>query len=387
MVSSRKCFVSRPCIASAALVLRDWDFPAIGIGVYPNNVTMNDTTNNTTTTTTGNEPSVSDSSSSTSSDEDDEEEDKNGSSINRLGKGLSLLESRALNVERNTAFLESLGLLSKKKNNNNDDEKKGYKNVGAGVENESSPSSLLLSSSGVLLPDLPPNEQVSSTVSADPTTTFLSSSSSSLLSPSSSSCSYGIQIEQILSKFPGRSQQVHQLASLLMNGTCRSGGCGGFGSGGIPIFVTGPQGTGKTSLVQTIVNAAIDSETMETWTKNNNNNDDDDIADEPGLIPIYINLATCRDSWIRTIYQSVEMKLKVGDYTDQKTKRRKRKQLQQHKQQQSKQQQQQSKQQRLEGAEEGGKLAAMGERNKQQPSKQEGTRMFVCFLQLSSDLC
>ena len=103
-----------------------------------------------------------------------------------------------------------------------------------------------------------------------------------------------------------------------MNGTCcsSSGGGGRFGSGGIPIFVTGPQGTGKTSLVQTIVNAAIDSETMATRT--NNNNYDDNIADEPGLIPIYINLATSQDSWIQTIYQSVEMKLKVGDYTDQK---------------------------------------------------------------------
>ena len=84
--------------------------------------------------------------------------------------------------------------------------------------------------------------------------------SSSSLSLSSSSCSYGMHNEQILSKFPCRSQQVHQLASLLMNGTCcsTSSGSGGFGSGGIPIFVMGPQGTGKTSLVQTIVNAAID---------------------------------------------------------------------------------------------------------------------------------
>ena len=48
---------------------------------------------------------------------------------------------------------------------------------------------------------------------------------------------------------------------------------------GIPIFV----GTGKTSLVQTVVNAAIESETMATWT--NNNNDDDNIADEHGCFP------------------------------------------------------------------------------------------------------
>ena len=47
---------------------------------------------------------------------------------------------------------------------------------------------------------------------------------------------------------------------------------------GIPIFITGPQVTGKTSFVQTIVNAAIESETMASWTNNNNN--DDNIADE-----------------------------------------------------------------------------------------------------------
>ena len=72
-----------------------------------------------------------------------------------------------------------------------------------------------------------------------------------------------------------------------MNGTCLSTsiccgvlvevGCG------IPIFIMGPQGTGKTSLVQTIVNAAIESETMATRT--NNNNDDNNIADEHGCFP------------------------------------------------------------------------------------------------------
>ena len=52
---------------------------------------------------------------------------------------------------------------------------------------------------------------------------------------------------------------------------------------GIPIFVTGPPGTGKTSLVQTIVNAAIESETIATWTKNNNNNNN--ISDQHGCFP------------------------------------------------------------------------------------------------------
>ena len=47
---------------------------------------------------------------------------------------------------------------------------------------------------------------------------------------------------------------------------------------GKPIFITGPQVTGKTSFVQTIVNAAIESETMASRT--NNNDDNNNIADE-----------------------------------------------------------------------------------------------------------
>ena len=47
---------------------------------------------------------------------------------------------------------------------------------------------------------------------------------------------------------------------------------------GIPIFIMGPQVTGKTSFVQTIVNAAIESERMASRT--NNNNDANNIADE-----------------------------------------------------------------------------------------------------------
>ena len=49
---------------------------------------------------------------------------------------------------------------------------------------------------------------------------------------------------------------------------------------GIPPIMTGPQGTGKTSFVPTIVNASIELETIATRT--NNNNKDDSIADEHG---------------------------------------------------------------------------------------------------------
>ena len=52
---------------------------------------------------------------------------------------------------------------------------------------------------------------------------------------------------------------------------------------GIFIIMTGPNGTGKTSFVQTIVNASIELETIATWT--NNNNEDDSIADEHGSFP------------------------------------------------------------------------------------------------------
>ena len=52
---------------------------------------------------------------------------------------------------------------------------------------------------------------------------------------------------------------------------------------GIPLIMMGPQGTGKTSFVQTIVNASIELETIATWT--NNNNEDDSIPDEHGFFP------------------------------------------------------------------------------------------------------
>ena len=45
----------------------------------------------------------------------------------------------------------------------------------------------------------------------------------------------------------------------------------------------GPQGTGKTSFVQTIVNASIELGTIATQT--NNNNKDDSIAEEHGCFP------------------------------------------------------------------------------------------------------
>ena len=44
-----------------------------------------------------------------------------------------------------------------------------------------------------------------------------------------------------------------------------------------------PQGTGKTSFVQTIVNDSIELETIATPT--NNTNEDDNIADEHGCFP------------------------------------------------------------------------------------------------------
>ena len=47
--------------------------------------------------------------------------------------------------------------------------------------------------------------------------------------------------------------------------------------------MTGPQGTGKTIFVQTIVNDSMESETIATPT--NNNNEDDSIADEHGCFP------------------------------------------------------------------------------------------------------
>ena len=47
--------------------------------------------------------------------------------------------------------------------------------------------------------------------------------------------------------------------------------------------MTGPQGTGKTSFVQTIVNDSIELETIATLT--NNNNEDNNIADEHGCFP------------------------------------------------------------------------------------------------------
>ena len=42
---------------------------------------------------------------------------------------------------------------------------------------------------------------------------------------------------------------------------------------GIFLIMTGPQGTGKTSFVQTIVNASIELETIGTRTNNNNKDD------------------------------------------------------------------------------------------------------------------
>ena len=44
--------------------------------------------------------------------------------------------------------------------------------------------------------------------------------------------------------------------------------------------MTGPQGKGKTSFAQTIVNASIELETIATRTSNNN--EDESIADEHG---------------------------------------------------------------------------------------------------------
>ena len=49
---------------------------------------------------------------------------------------------------------------------------------------------------------------------------------------------------------------------------------------GIPLIITDPQGTGKASFVQTIVDASIELETIATRT--NNNNEDNSIADEHG---------------------------------------------------------------------------------------------------------
>ena len=45
----------------------------------------------------------------------------------------------------------------------------------------------------------------------------------------------------------------------------------------------GPQGTGETSFVQTIVNDSIELETIATLT--NNNDEDDNIADEHSCFP------------------------------------------------------------------------------------------------------
>ena len=47
--------------------------------------------------------------------------------------------------------------------------------------------------------------------------------------------------------------------------------------------MTGAQGTGKTSFVQTIVNDSIELETLATLT--NNNNKDDSVVDEHGCFP------------------------------------------------------------------------------------------------------
>ena len=52
---------------------------------------------------------------------------------------------------------------------------------------------------------------------------------------------------------------------------------------GIFLIMTGPQGTGKTSFVQTSVNASIELETIASRT--NNNNEDNSIADEHGCFP------------------------------------------------------------------------------------------------------
>ena len=49
------------------------------------------------------------------------------------------------------------------------------------------------------------------------------------------------------------------------------------------LIMTGPQGTGETSFVQTIVNDSIELETIATLT--NNNDEDDNIADEHRCFP------------------------------------------------------------------------------------------------------
>ena len=52
---------------------------------------------------------------------------------------------------------------------------------------------------------------------------------------------------------------------------------------GIFLIMTGPQGTAKTSFVQTIVNASIELET--TATRTNNNNEDNSIAGKHASSP------------------------------------------------------------------------------------------------------
>ena len=76
---------------------------------------------------------------------------------------------------------------------------------------------------------------------------------------------------------------------------------------GIPLIMMGPQRTGKTSFVQTIVNASIELETIATQT--NNNNENDSIPDEHGFFPFQESNGqqkeiVARRSFIGQVYQS-----------------------------------------------------------------------------------
>ena len=230
--------------------------------------------------------------SSSSSDESSEEEEEEGL---RKG-GLSLLEKRALNVERNKAFLNSLGLLKTKK-----------KDLEPGLEKEhesGNPETKLEGSTrggGILLPPWPsPNKSTRSTSDA------LSSSPVA----SSYTSSYFQQVQDILFNFPGRADQVHQLAALLLNGQ----------SAGIPIFVTGSSGTGKTDLVQRICKTAV---AIANQTPRSNRSDNDPSTSKKVVVVYtHVNIATSRDAWIRQIHQSVQTQLHINESN--KSRKRKR---------------------------------------------------------------
>ncbi|KAL7573744.1 hypothetical protein ACA910_007779 [Epithemia clementina (nom. ined.)] len=225
----------------------------------------------------------------------DEDEDSN-----HPGGGISLLESRAAKVERNNAFLVSLGLLKKKT-------KKAKQTTEQSVELSLATKNEETSAfSGILLPQFPSEYDTSPKTA---TTSFVNANISGAArteevgppSSATAASSYFNQIQQILFKYPGRSQQVHQLASLLIPGNC----------GGIPIFVNGPSGTGKTSLLQSIGAAAVATAAGQSFNR----------KEKEALVYTHVNIATSRDSWIRQVYQSVQSQLQVGDFDSKKRKR------------------------------------------------------------------